>query len=102
MQIIGTAGALGVGNGGDHVRDAGAGGDEADSGLARYSRVAVRGVARGLLVTGVHHADAFVQTAVVDGLDVAAAERENVVDALSLECLRHQAPAVNLCHGGAL
>ncbi len=59
-------------------------------------------MARRLLVAGVHHPDALVQAAVVDGLNVAAAEREDVVDTVPLESLRNQASAVNLCHGGAL
>jgi hypothetical protein len=90
MHTIGDARALGVGEGGHHVGDARARGDGAHPGLARHARPAVGGVARGLLVAHVHHADAHVEAAVVDVLDVAAAEGEEVRHALALELLGYE------------
>ncbi len=78
----GAAVLVGVGDGGDAVGDAGAGGDEADAGAAVGSRPALGGVAGDLLVPDVDDADAVVVAAGVDVLDVAAAEGEDDVDAL--------------------
>ena len=68
------------------------GGDDASeaSGLARVS---VGGVGRHLLVAHVHHLDALVDASVIDVDDVATAEREDGVDALVPERLRHEMPA---------
>ena len=60
------------------------------SGLARVS---VGGVCRHLLVAHVHHLYALVDAPVVDVDDVATAEREDGVDALVPERLRHEMPA---------
>ena len=94
----GDAGALRVGHGRDDVGDAGPGGDGAHARLARDARPAVGGVAGGLLVADVDDADPLVEAAVVDGLDVASAEGEEVRRAVPLERLGDQAPAVDHCH----
>jgi hypothetical protein len=57
-------------------------------------------VACDLLVPDVDDLDVLVDAAVVDGLDVAAAEGEDGVYALLLEAAGHQISAVNLGHGG--
>ena len=69
-----------VGHAGDRVGDAGAGGDDGDARSARQARPRVGGVRGGLLVARVDDVDAFAQTAVIDGRDVAAAEREDALD----------------------
>ena len=69
---------------------------------ARLSRIAVRGVGRHLLVAHVHHLDALVDATVVDVDDVAAAQREDGVDALVAERLRHEVPAGHHILGAAL
>ncbi len=56
----------------------------------------------GLLVAHVDDANALVEAAVVDGLDVTAAERKQVRHAMSFERLGDEAPAVNECHAGEL
>src|SRR4030042_45128 len=64
------------------------------------ARRALGGVAGGLLVAHVDHADGVVQAAVIDVHHVAAAEGEDAVDALLLEGAGHQLSAVDLGHGG--
>ncbi len=61
--------------------------------LAGLARIAVGRVRRDLLVAHVDDADALVDAAVVDVDDVAAAQREDRVDALVLERLRHEVAA---------
>jgi hypothetical protein len=80
-------GAERVGDAGDRVGGAGAGGHHGHARLAGDARVAVGGVRGDLLVADVHDRDALVDAAVVDVDDVAAAEREDDVDALRLERL---------------
>ena len=92
------AGALRVRDRGDDVGHAGPGGDGAHAGPPGDARVAVGGVTGGLLVADVDDADAFVETAVVDGLDVPAAEREEVRRAVACKRLRDQSTAVNERH----
>ena len=79
----------------------GPGGDRAHAGPPGHARVAVGGVAGGLLVAHVDDADALVEAAVVDGLDVAAAEREEVRRAVALERLGDEPAAVDHAHGGS-
>ena len=93
------AGALRVRDRGDDVGDAGARGDGAHAGPPGHARVAVGRVAGGLLVAHVDDADALVEAAVVDRLDVPAAEREEVRRAVPLERLRDEPTAVHECHG---
>jgi hypothetical protein len=60
---------------------------------AGHTGVAVRGVRGYLLVAYVDHIDALVDATVVDVDDVAAAQREDDLDAFVLQRLRHQVPA---------
>ena len=83
-------GAEGVGDTGDGVGRAGAGGDDRAAGLAGDPGVAVGGVRGDLLVADVDDVDALVDAAVVDVDDVAAAEGEDHVDPLGLERLGDQ------------
>ncbi len=93
--------APGVGDAGDPVGDAG---PRRDGGDADAARVAARpGVGRvdgRLLVAHVDDLDALVDAAVVEGHDVAAAEREDTLDAGLLERLGRELPAVD-GHWGA-
>ena len=86
-------GAEGVGDAGDGVGGARAGGDDRAAGLAGHARVAVGGVRGDLLMADVDDLDALVDAAVVDVDDVAAAEREDRVDALGLQRLGDQVAA---------
>ena len=86
-------GAERVGDAGDRVGRARAGGDDGAAGPAGHARVAVRGVGRHLLVADVDDLDALVDAAVVDVDDVAAAEREDRVDPLGLQGLGDQVAA---------
>ena len=70
----------------------------AHAGPARHARVAVRGVACGLLVPNVDDADVLVETPVVDGLDVTSAQREEMRRSVTLERLRDQTTTVNERH----
>ena len=71
----------------------GPGGGHHAAELAGLARVAVGGVRGDLLVAHVDDADALVDAAVVDVDDVAAAEREDRVDALVLQRLGDQVAA---------
>ena len=51
-----------------------------------------------LLVAHVHHLEAFLHAAVVDGQDVSATEREDVLRAGLLERPRHQVSAGQIAH----
>jgi hypothetical protein len=53
---------------------------------------------RRLLVSRVDHANALVDAAVVNRLNVAAAQREHVRDAVAPQSLSNQAPTMSLCH----
>jgi hypothetical protein len=90
--------ALRVRDRGDDVGDAGTGGDRAHAGPAGDARVAVGGVTGGLLVANVDDLDLLVEASVVDGLDVAAAEREKVRRSVALERLRDEPASVHVCH----
>ena len=90
----------GVGDGGDAVGDAGAGGDDGDAALASRARPAFGGVAGDLLVADVDDLDLFVEAGVVDRLHVAAAEREDGVDAFLLDSAGDEVAAVNEGHVG--
>ncbi len=96
------AAALGVGDGGDGVRHAGARGDSAHARSPGDARVAVGGVAGRLLVPDVDDADAVVEAPVVDGLDVAAAEGEEVRCAVAQERLGDESTAVDLSHAALI
>jgi hypothetical protein len=78
---------------GHRIGAAGAGGGDHAAELAGLARVAVGGVRRDLLVAHVDDADALIDAAIVDVDDVAAAQREDRVDALVLERLGHQVAA---------
>ena len=81
------------GDAGDRVGAAGTGGGDDAAELAGLARIAIGRVRGHLLVPHVDDADAFIDAAVVDVDDVAAAEREDRVDAFVLERLRHQMAA---------
>jgi hypothetical protein len=49
-------------------------------------------------VANVDDADVFVETAVVDGLDVPAAQREDVRRAVTFQCLGDEAPSMDQRH----
>ena len=83
----------------DDVGDAGPGGHRAHARAPGHARIAVGGVPRGLLVTRVDDADAVIETAVVDGLDVSPAQREEVRDAVAFQRLGDEPTAVYECHG---
>ncbi len=86
-------GAQRVGDAGDGVGRARAGGDDGTAGLAGDARVGVGGVRGDLLVADVDDLDALVDAAVVDVDDVAAAEGVDDVDPLRLQGLRDQVAA---------
>ena len=88
-----TFGAESGGDAGYRVGATRAGGGDDDAELAGLAGVAVGGVGGGLLVADVDDADAFVDAAVVDVDDVAAAQGEDRVDALGLEGLGDQMAA---------
>ena len=93
ISSIGLSARQRVGDAGDGVGGARAGGDDGAAGPAGDARVAVGGVGRDLLVADVDDLDALVDAAVVDVDDVAAAEGEDRVDALGLQGLRDQVAA---------
>src|SRR5690606_8094563 len=80
------------------VRHAGPRGDRAHARPPGDARVAVRGVPGGLLVPDVDDADALVDAAVVDRLDVPSAEREQMRRAVTLERLSDEPTAMNERH----
>ena len=82
-----AAGGVGVGDAGDAVGDARAGGEQRDAGAAGQARPALGGMDGGLLVAGIHHADALAGAAVIDRGEVSRAEREDDLDSFALECL---------------
>jgi excinuclease UvrABC ATPase subunit len=55
-------------------------------------------VSGGLLVTNVDDANVLVDASVVNRLDVTAAQREQMRDAVTFESLRNEPAAVNECH----
>ena len=79
---------------------AGRGDDAAE--LAGLARIAVGGMGRDLLVAHIDDPDALVDAAVIDVDDVAAAEREDGVDALGLQRLGDEMAARNRFCGCAL
>ena len=83
------------GDAGDGVGAAGAGGGDDAAELAGLAGVAVGGVRGHLLVAHVDDADAFIEAAVVDVDDVAAAEREDGVHTLVLQRLGDETAARN-------
>src|SRR3954468_10227875 len=85
--------AEGVGDAGDRVGGAGAGGDDGAARLAGDARVRVGGMRGDLLVADVDDLDALVDAAVVDVDDVAAAEGVDHVDPLCLQGLGDQVAA---------
>ena len=89
-------GAKRIGDAGHRVGRARTRGDHRASGLAGDPPVAVGGMRRDLLVAHVDNLDALVQAAVVDVDDMAAAQREDGLDALVLERLGNQVAARNL------
>ena len=91
----------GVGEGRGRVRDARAGGDEGDAGLAGRARPGVRHVRGGLLVAHVDEPDARVHAGVGDRRRVAADEREDVRDAGSAERARDELAAPHAARGAA-
>ena len=88
-----TLGAKGIGDAGHRVGRARPGGRYDTADLAALARVAVGGVGRDLLMAHVDDLDAFVDAAVVDVDDVAAAKRPDHFDAFVLERLGDQMPA---------
>ena len=92
----GAAARVGVGDAGDAVGHAWPRGQQRDARLAGDARPALGGMDGDLLVAGIHHANALAHAAVVDRGDVAAAEREDDLDALALEHLGHQHSAVSI------
>ena len=88
-------GAPGIGDAGDAVGHARAGGDGRHADRPRLAaRPGIRGVDGGLLVAHVDDLDALVEAAVVEGHDVAARKREDDLDAGLLESLRRELSAV--------
>ena len=85
---------IGIGDAGDAIGDARPGGQQRHAGRASHLRPALGGMHCDLLVARIHHADALAHTAVVDGGEMTAAEREDDLDSLALEHLRDQQPAV--------
>jgi hypothetical protein len=69
--------------------------------MAGEARVGIRGMGGRLFVAHVHDGDPFVEAAVVDGQDVAAAEGEDVADARLRQGARDQMPAREIRHGAA-
>ena len=88
-------GAKRIGDAGHRVGRARSRRDHRASGLAGDSPVAVGGMGRDLLVAHVDDLDAFVQAAVVDVDDMAAAQGEDGLDALVFERLGNQVAAGN-------
>ena len=86
----GALGAEGRGDAGDRIRAARARGRDDAAELARLARIAVGRMRGDLLVAHVDDADAFIDTAVIDVDDVAAAQGEDRVDTLVLESLGYQ------------
>src|SRR5581483_6447146 len=86
---------------GHGVRHARPRGHDGYPAAARQAPVALGGMAGDLLVPGVDDADAFVEAAVVDVLDVPAAQREDRVDPLALEHPGDEVAAVDLRHAPA-
>src|SRR4051812_48803573 len=83
-------GAEGVGDAGDGVGRARAGGHDRAAGLSGHARVGVGGMSGDLLVADVDDLDALVDAAVVDVDDVAATEGVDDVDPLCLQGLGDQ------------
>ena len=93
MCRIGVSARDGAGDAGHRVGAAGARGGHDAAELAGLAGIAVGGVRRDLLVADVDDPDALVEAAVVDVDDVAAAQREDRVDALVLERLGREMAA---------
>ena len=88
-----TLGAKRIGDAGHRVGRARSRGRHDAADLAALARVAVGGVRRDLLMAHVDDLDAFVDAAVVDVDDMAAAKRPDHLDAFVLERLGDQMPA---------
>ena len=108
-QVVGNAGVAadedhragrleGVGDAGDGVGDAGPRRDDSHARLAGDLRPPFGGVGGDLLVPEVDYLDALGHAALVKVVNVAAVEREDVLDALALERFGEQSSAVYLCH----
>ena len=89
---------VGVGHAGHGIGHAGSGRDDSHANVPRQPRVGVRRMGAGLLVAHVHDPDPLGHAAVVDGQDVAAAEREDVPHAGLLESPRDEVPAGQVRH----
>ena len=85
-----------VRDGGHDVGDAGAGRDHRHADLARHSRPAIGHVAGCLLVARVDDANVVFQAGLEYRVDVAAVEREDLLDALLLQHPDDHFAAVNL------
>jgi hypothetical protein len=83
----------GRGDAGDRIGAAGSGGGDDAAELAGLSRIAIGRVRGHLLVPDVDDADPFIDAAIIDVDDVAAAQGENRVDPLVLERLGDQVAA---------
>ena len=108
-QVVGDAGVAadhnhragrleGVCDAGNGVGYAGAGGNDSHAGLAGDLRPAFGGVGGNLFVAKVDDLDAFVHAALIEVVDMPAVQREDILYALSLQCLGEQPSAVYLCH----
>src|SRR5581483_3805551 len=82
-----------VGHAGHRVGRSWPRGDDRTSGLAADAPVAIGRVRRDLLVADVDYPDALVEAAVVDVDNVAAAEREDRIDALVAQRLGNEVAA---------
>ena len=89
---------VGVGHARDGIGHAGPGGHHRHSNIAGEPRVGVPRMGTGLLVAHVHHLEALAHAAVVDGQDMAAAEREDMPHARFLERPGDQVSAGQIRH----
>ncbi len=88
-----TFGAKRGGNARNRIREARPGGRDHAAELAGLACVAIGGMRGNLLMADVDDANPFIDAAIVDVDDVAAAKRENRVDALVLQRLGDQVAA---------
>ena len=93
-----TVGGVRIGDPGQRIGDAGAGGDRADADPAGEPRRRVGGVGRGLLVPRVDQLDAFLDARRVDRRDVQPRKREDVPDAFGLQHAHEKLRAGRGCH----
>ena len=98
VEVSMAARAEGVGDARHRIGDAGAGGDGRHAYVSGGARVSVGGVRRRLLVARVDDADVLVDAAVVDALDVPAAEGEEHLRALLLHHAGDHVAAVYPAH----